>query len=151
MQLCVYRRSRQRVTIIGHSMGGLQGRSVAGRLAPRTSSLLWAAVSQRDGRPMRLHPRPVTAFGKRAIAQWASQSLEAGSTVRSDGLACFGAAEQAGCRHEPTVLGDSRRAVTAGRFNPVNTMNALRDLPYGLPQARRTISGRVRIAIQSPI
>jgi triacylglycerol lipase len=27
-----YRRSRQRVTIIGHSMGGLQGRSVAGRL-----------------------------------------------------------------------------------------------------------------------
>jgi len=27
-----HRRSRQRVTIIGHSMGGLQGRSVAGRI-----------------------------------------------------------------------------------------------------------------------
>lgn len=27
-----YRRCRQRVTIIGHSMGGLQGRSVAGRI-----------------------------------------------------------------------------------------------------------------------
>jgi len=27
-----YRRGRQRVTIIGHSMGGLQGRSVAGRI-----------------------------------------------------------------------------------------------------------------------
>ena len=100
---------------------------------------------------MRLHLRPVTAFGKRAIAQWASLSLEAGSPVRSDGLACFGAVEQAGCRHEPTVLGDSRRAVTAGRFKWINTVNALRDLPYGLPQAQRTISGRVRIPIQSPI
>jgi pimeloyl-ACP methyl ester carboxylesterase len=29
---CEHRRSRQRVTIIGHSMGGLQGRSVAARL-----------------------------------------------------------------------------------------------------------------------
>jgi ribosomal protein L37AE/L43A len=100
----------------GERSGGKRGRGAAHKRP------FVAAVSQRQGRPMRLHLRPVSAFGKRAIAQWATHSLEAGTTVQSDGLACFAAVAQAGCRHEPTVLGNSRRAVKAGRFKWVNTI-----------------------------
>jgi len=44
LALAEHRRSRQRVTIIGHSMGGLQGRSVAGRL-PRVVRHVFALGS----------------------------------------------------------------------------------------------------------
>ncbi|WP_422299333.1 transposase [Rhodoferax sp.] len=47
---------------------------------------------------------PVSGFKLKAIADWASKCLAAGSTVYSDGLACFGAVTQAGCTHECTVV-----------------------------------------------
>lgn len=100
----------------GERSGGKRGRGAAHKLP------FVAAVTQRAGRPMRIHLRPVAAFGKRAIAKWAAHSLEPGSTLRCDGLACFAAVEQAGCRHEPRVLGDSRRALKAGTFKWVNTV-----------------------------
>ena len=63
-----------------------------------------AAVSlSDDGHPLRAKLSPVPGVTLQAIAQWASLHLAPGSSVRSDGLACFSAVTAAGCTHQPTV------------------------------------------------
>nr|MBP9655739.1 transposase [Rhodocyclaceae bacterium] len=37
-------------------------------------------------------------------ARWSRTKLAPGTTVHSDGLACFAAVNQAGCTHRPTVM-----------------------------------------------
>jgi hypothetical protein len=73
--------------------------------------------------------------------------LEIGTTVQSDGLACFRAVTDVGCHHQPTVLGNSRRAVKADAFPWVNTVlgnlkNALRGTYHaiGLKHAPRYLA-----------
>jgi hypothetical protein len=64
-----------------------------------------AAVSLSDeGHPLRAKLSPVPGFTLKAIAVWASTNFAAGSTGCSDGLACFSAATEAGCVHQPTVV-----------------------------------------------
>lgn len=64
-----------------------------------------AAVSLSDeGHPLRLKLSPVAGFKLAAIAKWARQCLTVGSSVVSDGLACFSAVTQAGCVHQSTVV-----------------------------------------------
>lgn len=94
----------------GERSGGKRGRGAAHKRP------FVAAVRQVEGKPMSLHLRTVSAFSAKAVAQWARNSLTPASTVRSDGLACFAAVSAAGCSHEPTVMGNSRRAVKAGAF-----------------------------------
>ncbi len=47
---------------------------------------------------------PVPGFTLKAVAAWAKEHLASGSTVFSDGLACFAAVTEAGCTHHPTVM-----------------------------------------------
>lgn len=81
-----------------------------------------AAVSRVEGRPIGLHLRNVVAFGTRASAYWATRSLAPDNTVKSDGLACFAAVSEAGCGHEPTVMGNSRKGGQGRRLQVVNTI-----------------------------
>ncbi len=76
----------------GERIGGKVGRGSENKVA------FVAAVSLTDeGRPLRVKLSPVSGFKLKAIADWASKCLAAGSSVYSDGLACFGAVTQAGC------------------------------------------------------
>ena len=74
-------------------------------VAPRTRWPLWRqSPSLMRATPLRVKLSPVSGFKLKAIAEWAKKGLAAGSTVYSDGLACFGAVTQAGCTHEYTVV-----------------------------------------------
>ncbi len=100
----------------GERSGGKRGRGAAHKRP------FVAAVRQVEGKPMSLHLRTVSAFSAKAIGKWARASLAPASTVKSDGLACFAAVSDAGCTHQPSIMGDSRRAVKAGAFKWVNTI-----------------------------
>ena len=83
----------------GERTGGKVGRGSENKVA------FVAAVSLTDGgHPLRVKLSPVPGFKLKAIADWAKKCLAAGSTVYSDGLACFNAVTQAGCTHECTVV-----------------------------------------------
>jgi ISXO2-like transposase domain/Transposase zinc-ribbon domain len=83
----------------GERRGGKVGRGSENKVA------FVAAVSLTDdGHPLRVKLSPVPGFKLKAIADWASKCLDPGSTVYSDGLACFSAVTQAGCTHECTVV-----------------------------------------------
>ncbi|MBN8497297.1 transposase, partial [Accumulibacter sp.] len=52
---------------------------------------------------------------------WAKSNLAPGSTVLSDGLACFNAVTDAGCVHQPTVVA-GRKPKDLPEFKWVNTV-----------------------------
>lgn len=81
-----------------------------------------AALSLSDkGHPLRAKLTPVSGFNLKAIGQWAQTHLAAGSTVFSDGLACFAALSTAGCMHQPTVVG-GRKPKDLPEFKWINTL-----------------------------
>ncbi len=63
----------------------------------------------------------VPGFTLTAIAEWAKSHLAPGSTVLSDGLACFSAVTDAGCVHQPTVVA-GRKPKDLPEFKWVNTV-----------------------------
>ncbi|TAN12287.1 MAG: IS1595 family transposase [Burkholderiaceae bacterium] len=92
-------------------------RDAARRTRPRLS--LPSRLSQ--GRLRYAKFTPVATFSLSEIGQWAGAHLAAGSMVFSDGLACFGAVAEAGCAHQPTVVG-ARKPRELPQFKWVNTM-----------------------------
>ncbi len=64
---------------------------------------------------------PVPGFTLKAIAAWAKTHLAPGSTVSSDGLACFTAVTEAGCIHQPTVVA-GRKPKDLTEFQWINTV-----------------------------
>ena len=64
----------------------------------------------------------VTGFRKAQLERWAREHLEPGTTVRSDGLACFQGVEDAGCQHEPTVTGGGPGSCETPGLTWVNTL-----------------------------
>jgi hypothetical protein len=100
----------------GERRGGKVGRGSENKVA------FVAAVSVSDaGHPLRINLSMVAGFKLKAIAQWASQNLAAGSTVYSGGLACFGAVTQAGCTHESTVVA-GRKPKDVPQLQWINTV-----------------------------
>ena len=47
----------------------------------------------------------IRGFRCKEIARWSCRRLAPGTTVQSDGLACFSAVARADCDHTPTVIG----------------------------------------------
>jgi len=81
-----------------------------------------AAVSLSDeGHPLRTKLTLVPGFSLKAIEQWAKSCLAPGSTVFSDGLACFSAVTAAGCAHQPTVVA-GRKPNDLPEFQWINTV-----------------------------
>ena len=73
----------------------------------------------------------VPGFTLKAIAEWGKIHLAPGSTVLSDGLACFNAVSEAGFDHQPTVI-DGRKPKELPEFRWVNTV---------LPNLKTSLSG----------
>jgi hypothetical protein len=63
----------------------------------------------------------VSGFTHKAVAAWASAHLIPGSVVVSDGLSCFGGVGDAGCEHQPVVVG-KRKPRELPDFLWVNTV-----------------------------
>jgi transposase-like protein len=65
--------------------------------------------------PRRMSFNRVKGFRSKEVARWSRAKLAPGTTVHSDGLACFAAVSEAGCAHRPTVMsgpGIARRRLT---------------------------------------
>jgi len=100
----------------GERRGGKVGRGSENKVA------FVAAVSLSDeGHPLRIKLTPVPGFTLEAMALWAKVNLAPGSTVFSDGLACFSAVTDAGCAHRPTVMA-GRKPKDLPEFQWINTV-----------------------------
>lgn len=101
----------------GERRGGKRGRGAANKVP------FVAAVSlDEEGHPVSMNMNVVKGFRQAEIARWAKAHLQPSSTVVSDGLACFAAVEEAGCRHVGIVTGGGPQSVTREEFTWVNTM-----------------------------
>ena len=81
-----------------------------------------AAVSVgRKGEPLFIKLHRVKGFTSESIKSWALAALAPGCRVTSDGLACFSAVADAGCSHQPIVVG-ARLPRELPQFKWVNTI-----------------------------
>lgn len=100
----------------GERTGGKVGRGSENKVA------FVAAVSLTEAdRPLRVRLTPVPGFTLKAVAAWSKENLSSGSTVFSDGLACFAAVTEAGCTHRPTVMA-GRKPKDVPQFKWINTV-----------------------------
>jgi transposase-like protein len=83
----------------GGRRGNKRGRGTRGK-----TPFVAAVETDDEGRPQRMSFNKVRGFRLREIVRASQVKLVAGSTVHSDGLACFGAVAIAGCTHVPTVM-----------------------------------------------
>ena len=70
---------------------------------------------------MRLKLHRVSNFCSHAISGFAKRSLDPACEVVSDGLACFGAVTEAGCKHEVIKTGSGPASARTPAFKWVNT------------------------------
>lgn len=100
----------------GERAGGKPGRGSENKVP------IVAAVSLNEaGNPLYVKLSPVVAFSNEAISNWARANLKPGSSVLSDGLACFAAVTDAGCSHQVEVVGQ-RKPRDLPQFKWVNTV-----------------------------
>jgi len=64
---------------------------------------------------------PVPGFTRKAIGDWARADLSPGCQVISDGLACFAGVTDAGCHHQPLIVG-GRKPKDVPEFIWINTV-----------------------------
>jgi len=100
----------------GERTGGKRGRGAAGK-----TPFVAAVQTTQTGQPVRIHLRRVTNFCNRGISAFAKRSLDPACEVVTDGLACFGAVKDAGCRHTVIKTGSGVAAARTGAFKWVNT------------------------------
>jgi hypothetical protein len=102
-------------------LGGELNDGTAGRGSENKVPFVAAVALDEEGHPLRAKFTQLPGFTRKAIAAWASATLSPQSTVLSDGLACFAGVTDAGCAHEPTVVGD-RKPKELPMFHWVNTI-----------------------------
>lgn len=102
-------------------LGGERSGGTAGRGSENKVPFVAAVSLNEHGRPLRAKLTAVPSFSLKAIAQWAKTSLAPGSTVFSDGLACFAGVTEAGCVHQRTVVA-GRKPKDLPEFQWINTM-----------------------------
>lgn len=102
-------------------LGGERSGGKVGRGSENKVPFVAAVSLSDDGRPLRTKLTPVSGFTLQSIAQWAKDQLAPGSTVLSDGLACFGAVIAADCAHQPTVVA-GRKPKDLPEFQWINTV-----------------------------
>ncbi len=100
----------------GERTGGKRGRGAAGK-----TPFVAAVETTPERRPKRLRLTVVTGFRKKVVEKMASSDFATGSNVVSDGLRCWSAVEQAGCKHFPMPTGSGAKATKWAPFKWVNT------------------------------
>lgn len=101
----------------GERSGGKPGRGAAGK-----TPFVAAVETTHEGRPTRIKLSVLKGFRSAEIMAWSRQHLTQGTTVISDGLACFNAVTEAGCLHDKIVCGGGRASVEEPEFYWVNTI-----------------------------
>ncbi|MBV1876706.1 MAG: IS1595 family transposase [Pseudomonadales bacterium] len=101
----------------GKRTGGKRGRGSSNK-----TSFVAAVEVNEDGRPIKMNMNVVEGFTLAAISRWSKAHLSAGSSVVSDGLACFSAVQDAKCQHFSIVTGGGPGSVEIEAFKWVNTM-----------------------------
>ena len=103
-------------------LGGERSGCKPGRGAAGKTPFVAAVETTVEGRPTRIKLSIVKGFRSEEIRLWSHQHLTPGSTVISDGLACFNAVFEAGCAHDKIVCGGGRASVEEPEFYWVNTV-----------------------------
>ncbi len=103
-------------------LGGERTGCKPGRGAEGKTPFVAAVETTQEGCPIRIKLNVVKGFRTAEIAAWSKRHLSAGSTVISDGLACFQAVTEAGCVHDRIVCGGGRASVEEPEFYWVNTV-----------------------------
>ena len=101
-------------------LGGQRCGGKSGRGSENKVSFVAAVQTTQDGQAV-LACFAQLPFTKTALAEFMTKSLVRPLTVVSDGLACFGAANDAGV-HEPTVTGGGSASAKLQQFRAVNTV-----------------------------
>jgi len=102
----------------GRRRGYKRGRGTRGK----TPFVAAVATDPQSGKPLTMRMDRLRGFRRREIGRWSRKHLAAGAHVRTDGLRCFAAVEQAGCTHEPLVTGGIRGRQRRKAFIWVDTM-----------------------------
>jgi transposase-like protein len=89
-------------------LGGELNGGKAGRGSENKVPFVAAVSLDDNGHPLRIKLTPVTGFTLKAISSWAKANLAPNCSVSSDGLACFAAVAEAGCQHNPLVVGERK-------------------------------------------
>ena len=125
MQVMVDREDRYRlegkVQVDDAYLGGERAGGKVGRGSENKVAFVAAVSLTEEHRPLRVRLTPVPGFTLKAVAAWAKDHLAPGSTVFSDGLACFSAVTEAGCSHLPTVIA-GRKPKDVPEFKWINTV-----------------------------
>ena len=100
-----HKRLAGRVEIDDAYVGGQRSGGKRGRGAPGKTPFVAAVETTPEGKPVRLKLRRVSSFCTHALSGFARRSLDPGCEVVSDGLACFGAVTEAGCKQEGVKTG----------------------------------------------
>ena len=90
-------------------LGGEYPGGKRGRGSPNKTPLLAAVQVTAEGQPVVMKLSVVDGFRTAEVAQWAAQQVRPGTTVHTDGLACFKGLEAAGCEHKPHVTGGGKQ------------------------------------------
>lgn len=83
----------------GRRRGKKRGRGASGK-----TPFVAAVQTDQHGHPRHMSLNRVKGFRSKEILRWSRIRLAAGTSVCSDGLACFNALEQAGCEHTPVIM-----------------------------------------------
>ena len=102
-------------------LGGERSGGKAGRGSENKVPFIAAVAVDGEGHPTYAKMTPVAGFTRQAVAGWAAEALHPGCRVISDGLACFNGVVDAGCEHQPTVVGN-RKPKDLPEFLWVNTV-----------------------------
>lgn len=102
-------------------LGGKRTGGKAGRGSENKVPFIAAVSLTEENRPLRVRLTLVSGFTSEAVSAWAKTHVETRSVVLSDGLACFGAVTDAGCRHQPTVMA-GRKPKEVPEFKWINTV-----------------------------
>jgi transposase-like protein len=102
-------------------LGGELTGGTAGRGSENKVPFVAAVAVTAEGHPQYVKLAPVPGFTRQAIADWARANLDPGCCVRSDGLGCFAGVTDAGCQHQPIIVG-GRKPQDLPEFQWINTV-----------------------------
>lgn len=88
----------------GRRRGYKRGRGTRGK----TPFVAAVATDPESGKPIAMRMDRVKGFRQREIGRWSRKHLHSGAHVRSDGLSCFRAVDQADCSHEPLITSGAK-------------------------------------------
>ncbi len=102
--------------------GGEQRGGKRGRGSSNKTPYITAVSLDDEGKPISMNMNVVEGFTLNEIKRWAKRHVKEGSTVISDGLACFNAIKDANCTHNKFVTGGGPDCVNLEEFKWVNTI-----------------------------